>query len=96
MGVVLLVHVLVAGVAAASASRLGPRVFLLCALAPASTVAWLAVHSAVLRGNEVIEESWAWVPALSLDFDVRVDAFSALMLALIGGIGVAVFVYAWQ
>ena len=38
--------------------------------------------------------SFAWIPALGLDFSIRVDGLSAQFLALILGIGTLVFIYA--
>lgn len=36
----------------------------------------------------------AWIPAIGLDFALRIDGLSALMLLLITGVGSAVFIYA--
>ncbi len=38
--------------------------------------------------------SWAWIPSLNISLTFRIDGLSALMLALITGIGTLVFVYA--
>ncbi len=67
---------------AAGAFALLPFLSLLCVL-------WLAFNAdlpAVL--------SWAWVPALGVSLDFRVDGLSLLMLLMITGVGTAVFVYA--
>lgn len=37
---------------------------------------------------------FSWIPAIGLDFALRIDGLSALMLLLITGVGSAVFVYA--
>lgn len=93
---VLLAHAALALVAGALAPRLGPKAFLVAAIAPASGVV-LAVVAAptVLAGGE-----WTavvpWVPGLELAIALRVDALALLMLVLVSGVGTAIFVYcAW-
>ena len=66
--------------------------WLLGALAPLAlfaTALWLA-----LDGRQEVAWTWAWVPTLGVDAAFRVDGLSLLMLALIGGIGTFVFIYA--
>ncbi len=88
---VLLFH-LVLGIALLS-SRLGARAMLLGALAPAAAVVWMARRlPAVLDGHPVVERI-EWVPSLGLGLDLRVDAFSALMVLVVAGIGVGVLIY---
>jgi len=70
--------------------RLGRRTLLVGALAPAAMVAWLLSVS-----GEVVSRR-TWVPAIGFDIDFRLDGLGALMVALVGGIGVLVFVYAWR
>lgn len=73
---------------------MGRRVLLVGAAAPAITTMWL-VRTATSRPVEVVE-SLTWIPAIGLDLDFRLDGFATLMVALIGGIGVLVFIYAWK
>ncbi len=47
----------------------------------------------VLDG-EAVTQSVAWVPALGVNLDLRLDGFAALMVALVAGIGVLVYGYA--
>ncbi|MEO1060619.1 MAG: hydrogen gas-evolving membrane-bound hydrogenase subunit E [Actinomycetota bacterium] len=94
MTFVLLVHVVAAGVAGALGSRLGAKVFLLAAVAPLSTVVWIAINAGDVLDDRDVSESYRWIPGLGLDLSFRVDALSLLMLLLVGGIGVLVFVYA--
>jgi multicomponent Na+:H+ antiporter subunit A len=90
---VLVCHGVVAVLAAALGRRLGRRTLLLGALAPLTTTVWLAT-SWPTDGARV--ESVSWIPAIGLDLDFRADGLAALMAALIGGIGVLVFVYGWK
>jgi multicomponent Na+:H+ antiporter subunit A len=86
-------HGVVAALAAALGRRLGRRTLLLGALAPLTTTLWLAT-SWPTDGARL--ESVSWIPAIGLDLDFRADGLAALMAALIGGIGVLVFVYGWK
>ena len=72
--------------------RLGRRALLLGALGPVSAV-WLLISWAA-AGGDVLVESVDWLPAVGLDLAFRLDGFSALMVALVGGVGVLVFAYA--
>ena len=91
---ILVLHAVVALAAALLGPRFGRRVLLFGALAPLGTVAWLL---ASLPGDEAPRiETVSWVPAIGLDLDFRLDGLAVLMVALIGGIGTLVFVYAWR
>ena len=86
-------HAVLAVVAPTVGRRLGRRVFWLCALAPAATFAWTLTRGVSVLDGSPVTESRGWVPGLGLAFDLRLDAFSLLMAALISGVGVLVFVY---
>ncbi|MDP9022385.1 MAG: DUF4040 domain-containing protein [Actinomycetota bacterium] len=90
---VLLVHAAVAAVAPVLGRRLGRGTFLVAAIAPLSALAWLGVHARDLVAGVSLHERWAWVTGLDLAVDLRVDAFGALMVLLVAGIGTLVFVY---
>ncbi|CAN5785242.1 Na+/H+ antiporter subunit A [soil metagenome] len=96
MILVLAVHVVVAAAAVVLGTRLGRRVMLVGALAPAASLVWVATVLSATTAGGAVTEHVAWVPVLGLDIDFRLDAFAALMVGLIGGIGVLVFVYAWR
>ncbi|MDP8960910.1 MAG: DUF4040 domain-containing protein [Actinomycetota bacterium] len=89
----LALHALAAAVAPALAARLGRRVFVFCAVAPAATLAWAVSHSGLLTTGGSVAERLAWVPALDVAVAVRVDGLSLLMLAVVEGIGVLVLLY---
>jgi multicomponent Na+:H+ antiporter subunit A len=72
---------------------LGKRVYLLAAGVPAVVVVWAAWMAPRVDDGEVVSQSVTWVPALGLDFDLRLDGFGLLFLFLIGGIGALVFAY---
>jgi multicomponent Na+:H+ antiporter subunit A len=87
-------HALVALVAPALAGRLGRRVFLWCALAPAVTLVWLAGAAGGVVDGRPVTASIDWVPALGLELSFRVDGFGLLMAGVVAGIGLLVFAYA--
>jgi multicomponent Na+:H+ antiporter subunit A len=72
---------------------LGRNVFLLCALGPAGGLIWVSTQLPAVWDHKVVSQNVSWVAQLGLDFDFRLDGFSALMTVLITGIGVLVFVY---
>ena len=55
----------------------------------------VALAGPVLDGDPVTS-TLSWVPQLGLDIDLRLDAFSLLMIVLVSGIGTLVFVYGWH
>ncbi|CAN5442588.1 Na+/H+ antiporter subunit A [soil metagenome] len=85
---------LLAAVVAVAIPGLGRRAFLVCALAPAAVVVWLAVALPDVIAGGVVEETVAWVPSLDLTMGLRMDAFSGLMVLLVSGVGVLIFAYA--
>jgi multicomponent Na+:H+ antiporter subunit A len=77
-------------------ARLGPRVFLVMALAPAAATAWAASSARDVVAGRPVEQATAWVPGLGLTLDLRLDALGLLMVTLVGGVGTLVLVYcAW-
>ncbi len=70
---------------------LGHRVFLVAAIAPAATTAWVIPRLGT--GDPEVAEV-TWVAGLDLVIRFRVDALSAMMTLLVSGIGVLVFAYA--
>ena len=95
MSVILLLHVAVAAVSV-SVRRLGRRAFLLCAVAPASGVVWLAAQAPDVFDGEELNESLTWVPELGLVIGLQLDALGWLMGMLVCAVGVLVFVYGSQ
>ena len=94
MAVALLaLHGLIALLAPVVARRWGRNVFLLCAVAPAATVAWAAYHAAGVLEGETLRQTISWLPELGLELDIVLDAFSLLMVGLVSGIGTLIFLY---
>lgn len=81
-------------IVAVIAPRVGRRAFLFAALAPAATVGWAIAHLDDVKDGGAVTEHRSWVPELGLDLTFRADAFSVLMLGIVGGIGVLVMIYA--
>ena len=54
----------------------------------------VAANAGRLADGEAVEARAEWIGGLDLALDLRVDAFAALMLVLVAGIGVLVFAYA--
>ena len=94
MLVLLGLHALLAALGPALGRRLGRRVLLLCAVAPAATVVWAAGHAGGVLDGRPVTEARPWLGALGLELAFRLDGFALLMVALVSGIGVAVFAYA--
>jgi multicomponent Na+:H+ antiporter subunit A len=73
---------------------LGRWAVLVGALGPLTAVLWWLAHIGTVVDGGVIVEHASWVPLLDLGVDLRFDGFAALMVAIVSGIGVAVFAYA--
>jgi multicomponent Na+:H+ antiporter subunit A len=93
MTVLILLHAVIAITAPALARALGRRVFGWIAIAPVATLIWLAPRLGDLLDGGAIVETTEWVPALNLELGLRLDAFGALMVLLVSGIGTLVFAY---
>ena len=76
--------------------RLGHRVFLLAAVAQLLSVVWAATKVGDIRAGGAVRETIRWVPELGITVDLRLDGFALLMLALVSGVGVLVFIYAYR
>jgi len=92
--IALLVAHLVVGLGLiAAGSRAGRGAPWIAALPSAATLAWLIAQAGGVLGGEPVTQGVAWVPALGVDLDLRLDGFAALFVLLIAGIGVLVFAY---
>jgi multicomponent Na+:H+ antiporter subunit A len=77
----------------ATGSRLGRRAFLIGAVAPAVTLAWLVYRLGDVVDGAIPWSRVAWVPQLDLWLDLRLDGFAATMSLIIAVVGVVVFLY---
>jgi len=74
--------------------RLGRGAFVVGAATTGLGFAWaLARAGGIIDGRAVVERR-PWVEGLGLTLDLRIDAFSLLMVLLVSGIGVLVHLYA--
>ena len=89
----LALHAALAVLAPAVASRLGRRVFVLVAAAPAATAVWAATQAGAVLDGRPVTSAAAWVPGLGLTLDLRLDALALLMVTLVSGVGTLVFLY---
>ena len=65
-------------------------------LAPATTLAWIALKASDVYDGSAVVQDQPWVPGLGLDLRFVVDEFALLMLGIVSGIGVLVMAYASQ
>ena len=90
----LLIFHLVVGFGIVAAGRtFGRRGFVVAASAPLATLLWAASNASGVLDGEPVTESFAWVPQLGIDIDLRLDAFALLMVAVISGIGLLICIY---
>ena len=75
---------------------MGRAGFVVGAVASAAVLGWALVHAGPVLDGEAVVERTGWVPALGISLDLRVDAFSLLMIVLVSGIGVLINLYATQ
>ena len=98
LALILILHFALGAALVAAGDRVNRRGFALAMIAPLSTVAWLAPRLGDIvsdvDGGKIYSQAISWVPGLDLAIDLRVDAFSSVMLLLISGIGLAVCTYA--
>ena len=98
LALILILHFALGAALVAAGDRVNRRGFASAMIAPLSTVAWLAPRLGDIvsdvDGGKTYSQAISWVPGLDLAIDLRVDAFSSVMLLLISGIGLAVCTYA--
>jgi multicomponent Na+:H+ antiporter subunit A len=93
MIVLLGLHAVIGFAVIAFGARLHRKVLLIAAIPSAVTLVWLVLNFDAVVDGGVRTDSIAWAPSLGLTVDLRFDAFAALMVVLVAGIGVAVFTY---
>ena len=89
----LALHLALALIAPAVGARIGRRVFLLVALAPAATAVWAATQASAVLDGRPVQSQTSWVPGLGLTLDLRLDALALLMVTLVSGVGALIFLY---
>jgi multicomponent Na+:H+ antiporter subunit A len=92
---VLLLAPITTGLLLLAAGRgLGRRSFLIAAVLPLIAFIWALTQAGGVLDGDVPTAGFAWVPALGLTVDLRLDGFSLLFVLLVAGIGTLVQLYA--
>lgn len=86
-------HLVVAAVLPVVARYRGRAVFAVAALVPAATLVFVLTRAGGVLDGRPVTESLAWAPAIGLEFTVRLDALSLLMIVLVSGVGALVLAY---
>ena len=98
LALILIPHFVLGAAIVGAGDRLNRRGFAVAALAPLTTLIWLVPRLGDLiaggDGGPAFTQRIDWVAGLDLTIDLRVDAFAAVMLLLVSGIGLAVCMYA--
>jgi multicomponent Na+:H+ antiporter subunit A len=76
--------------------RMGRTALVVGGIAPVAALIWWATAVPTVLDGGVVTQTWTWVDQLGLAIDLRLDGFAALMVAIISGIGVLVYAYAWS
>jgi multicomponent Na+:H+ antiporter subunit A len=77
----------------AGGRALGRRAFLVAAIAPLATLIWAATQAGQVLDGRPVTASFAWVEQLGITIDLRLDAFSLVMVVLVSGIGLLICIY---
>ena len=93
MTLLIAVHFGVACVAPWLLRVLRGRAFFLLALVPATAFAWTLAHSGLVLAGGVIEESFAWIPALDVNVSFRIGLLQWVLALIVSGIGALVLFY---
>jgi multicomponent Na+:H+ antiporter subunit A len=89
----ILLHGVLALVIAAGDRRLRTRSFLVASIAPLATLVWAMANAGPILAGTPATTQLTWVPGLSLELDLAVDAYGLAFVALIGLAGLAIFLY---
>ncbi|MGO1165594.1 MAG: Na+/H+ antiporter subunit A [Janibacter sp.] len=93
MTLLLLAHFVAAAVAPGLAKLIHRRSFLVLALVPGATFAWLLAQTSLVTSGEVITENVEWVPTLEMDFTLQLGTLQWLLGLLVSGVGALALLY---
>jgi multicomponent Na+:H+ antiporter subunit A len=93
MLIILVVHLVAGVLAIAFGARWGRRALWVALAGPVLALVWLTVQAPDVIDGKIVTERLQWVPALGIDFDLRLDGFGLLMAFLVAGVGVLVLAY---
>src|SRR5215218_3330376 len=91
--VLLIAHLAAAVCAPVLVRLLGRQAFLVLALVPGASFAWILARLGEVTGGGDVRETAPWVPALDLSVSLRLDALSLTLAALVTGVGALVLLY---
>jgi multicomponent Na+:H+ antiporter subunit A len=89
----LLAHLVAATAAPLLVRWWGRQAFLVLALVPAVSFAWVMAQLATVTDGGEVRETTPWVPALDLALALRLDALALTLAALVTGVGALVLLY---
>ncbi len=96
MTLLLLAHFVAAAVAPALAKTIHRQSFLVLALVPGATFAWLLAQTSLVTGGDVVTENVEWVPTLGMDFTLQLGTLQWMLGLLVSGVGALALLYcAW-
>jgi multicomponent Na+:H+ antiporter subunit A len=75
-------------------ARLGRSALVVGAVVPLASTVWALAQIGHVTDGDVAAQSFSWVGALDLSFDLRLDGLAETMTLIVAGIGVLVMVYA--
>ncbi|ROP27145.1 Na+/H+ antiporter subunit A [Pseudokineococcus lusitanus] len=93
MTVLIGAHAVAALVAPTLVRLLGRRAFLLLALVPLASCAWLVAQLPTVQAGGDRVETVAWAPLLQLELAFRVDGLALVLGLLVAGVGALVLAY---
>lgn len=93
---ILAAHFLAAAVAPPLVGWFGRKVFLLLAVVPLASLAWLAAQGPAVVDGDRVEQDVPWVPSLGLEVALAMGPLQWVLALLVTGVGGLVLVYcAW-
>jgi multicomponent Na+:H+ antiporter subunit A len=96
MTLLIALHFVAAAAAPAIVRLLDRRAFLVLALVPAASFAWLLPRVADATDGVTTREHIGWIDTVSLDIDLAITPLSGILSLLVTGVGALVLVYcAW-
>ena len=93
MGVLLLLHAIVAVCVLVYRRSIGRAAWLVVLVGPVAALLWAAVQAPRILGGETYLESIDWVPSLDLALMFRVDGYALLFLFVIAGAAIPIFLF---
>ena len=90
---IVIAHLVVALCAPILARSIGPRGYLVMAVAPAAGFGWLLSLAPLITSGGVYSESWTWIAQLGVVVEYRVALLQWLLALIVTGVGALVLLY---